>query len=214
MFELAFATGLAVAAPMDVAARRVPNWLNVAILLGGLIAAGVMGQWRGLAAGLGGALIAQMEAGERGMRRVRFQLSAWKSHRPLAIPAKSPVAGCEPPRRDTPRCNLGRARQMRPGRCRGRITCVRTQRRRGALAEVGRVRWVEWRESAPARWGEVSPDQTRGCFSDQKVGSFGQDGRRCAARTRQAVFRAAVPCSRVVMIGLEIGFERGQDRQS
>lgn len=89
------------------------------------------------------------------MRRVRFQLSAWKSHRPLPIPAKSPVAGCEPPRRDTPRCNLGRARQMRRGRCRGRITCVRTQRRRGAFSRG-------WPSSAGGVAGECPNNVGRG----------------------------------------------------
>ena len=146
------------------------------------------------------------------MRRVRFQLSAWKSHRPLPIPTKCPVAGCKPPRRDTPRYNLGRARQMRRGRCRGRITRVRTKGAAAPSAEVGRVRWVEWRESVPTVWRDVSPDQRRGLFSDWKDGSFGQDCRGCAARARQAMSRAVMACPRVT-VSLHVGPERRQDER-
>jgi hypothetical protein len=73
---------------------------------------------------------------------------------------------------------------------------------------------VEWRQSVPRMWGEGSTDRRRGLFPDQKDRAFGQYGQRCADRTRQAVFRAAVAYSRVVMIGLEVGLERGQDQRS
>ena len=63
-------------------------------------------------------------------------------------------------------------------------------------------------------WVEVSPDQSRGCFSNQKDGSFGQDGRRNAARTRQAVYRAAVAYCLMVTIGFEAELERRQDERS
>jgi hypothetical protein len=61
---------------------------------------------------------------------------------------------------------------------------------------------------------ELNPDQHRGKLSDQKDDSFGQDGRRYAARTRQAVDRAAVAYSRIVTVGLEARLMRGQDERS
>jgi hypothetical protein len=69
---------------------------------------------------------------------------------------------------------------------------------------------VEWRESVPTVWRDVSPDQRRGLFSDWKDGSFGQDCRGCAARTRQAMSRAVMACRRVT-VSLQVGPERRQD---
>jgi hypothetical protein len=63
-------------------------------------------------------------------------------------------------------------------------------------------------------WGEDSTDRRRGLFSDLKDHAFGQYGHRCADKNRRAVFRAAVACSRVVMIDLDAGRERRQDERS
>ena len=95
-------------------------------------------------------------------------------------------------------------------RSRVRITRGRTKGAAAPSAEVGRVRWVEWRESVPTVWRDVSPNQRRGLFSDWKDGSFGQDCRGCAARTRQAMSRAVMACRRVT-VSLQVGPERRQD---
>ena len=68
---------------------------------------------------------------------------------------------------------------------------------------------MEWRESVPTVWRDVSQDQRRGLFSDWKDGSFGQDCRGCAARARQAMSRAVVACPRVA-VSLRVGPERRQ----
>ena len=71
---------------------------------------------------------------------------------------------------------------------------------------------MEWRESAPTVWGDVSPDQRRGLFSDWKDDSFGQDGRGRAARARQAMSRAVMACPWVT-VSLHVGPDRRQDER-
>jgi prepilin peptidase CpaA len=52
-----FGIGMLTAAGYDLAVRRVPNWLNVAVCVGGLTARAAMGGWTGLGLGLAGAAL-------------------------------------------------------------------------------------------------------------------------------------------------------------